>query len=295
MNHFAFLIAFALLLLAQPRPDTLPAQSQPTDTSTLTIADIVAQAAAHPDLVRAAAQTPDALPANSPARNYTLGFAEMHNRLQQSGIAALLDEPGSYTLFLPLDSAFQAPPDLVDFPGKLYDEAFLTLLLRYHILGQAVPGSIVGRSDRLHSLDNQDIIVRPDVNGVFMNNAMAQVVIADIPAANGVIHVINGLLVPPYQTTATDMRLAIRLTSLFRGPDNQTPAVPPLPPCKTVYFTQFANGYYEVFEIGGWVSFRDMIDVREDYQMPGGQPLLAECAPTPIPTATPTLTPTPAR
>jgi uncharacterized surface protein with fasciclin (FAS1) repeats len=287
MKYLSFLIAgTALALIANYRP-LLPTLSQPTDTSTLTISEIVALAAQNPEFLRSAAQSPDPLPADSPARGFSLAFAEMHARLSQTGSADLLSQPGSYTLFLPIDSAFQNPPDLVDFPGRLSDPTFATPLMRYHILGQSVPGSIVGRSDRLHSVDNLDIIVRPDRNGVFMNNAMAQVILADIPAANGVIHVVNGLLVPPYVPNGGDLRLAIRRTDIRRGPDNLAPASPPLAQCRTVYVTRFANGYYELRDIGGWVSFRDLIDVREDYQQPGGQPLLAECAPTATPTPRP--------
>ena len=130
----------------------------------------------------------------------------VHNTLQAaleaSGLDEVLAAPGDYTLFAPTDDAFAALPAgtldalLADPSGALTD------ILLYHVLGfSALSGSL---SDGLMvtTLQGQDVVVTINANGVFINDA--QVIIADIIADNGVVHVIDAVLIPEVPVGCTD-------------------------------------------------------------------------------------------
>jgi uncharacterized surface protein with fasciclin (FAS1) repeats len=112
-----------------------------------------------------------------------------------AGLAgALADENASLTLFAPTDAAFLAlPPGTIE---ELLDDPFglLTQVLLYHVVnGVALSGDLADGQE-ITTLLGQDIVVTINQNGVFINDA--QVTVADIIASNGVVHVIDAVLIP---------------------------------------------------------------------------------------------------
>ncbi len=138
-----------------------------------------------------------------------------HNTLEAAVIAAdlatTLSGPGPFTVFAPTDAAFEAlPMGTVD--ALLQDPSGdLTQILLYHVLSGQVLSSDLSNGQMATTINGKDINVTIDNGTVFINNA--QVTVADIPADNGVVHVINAVLLPP-RTTVVDV--------VVNSPDHNT-------------------------------------------------------------------------
>ena len=110
-------------------------------------------------------------------------------------LADTLSSDGPFTVFAPTDYAFAALPDgLVD--CLLLEENLepLTAILTYHVVDGEVMSTDL-TDGPVPTLQGEDIIVDL-TDGVVLNDS-ASVIIADVPASNGVIHAIDGVLVPP--------------------------------------------------------------------------------------------------
>jgi len=125
-----------------------------------------------------------------------------HNTLEAAVIAAdlagTLSGDGPFTVFAPTDAAFAALPDgtveaLLDDPM-----GSLTQILLYHVIGAEVLSSDLSDGMTATTINGKDVTVTINADGVFINDAM--VTVADIPADNGVVHVIDAVLLPPSQT-----------------------------------------------------------------------------------------------
>jgi len=128
--------------------------------------------------------------------------SEDHNTLEAAVLAAdlagALSGAGPFTVFAPTDAAFDALPEgtldaLLDDP-----EGALTNVLLYHVVEAEALSSSLSDGDVFTTMLGQDITVTIDGDGnVFINDA--QVITADVPADNGVVHVIDAVLVPEAQ------------------------------------------------------------------------------------------------
>lgn len=115
--------------------------------------------------------------------------------VKAAGLAETLQGAGPFTVFAPTDAAFaKLPAGTVD--ALLADTPKLASILTYHVVsGKVMAGDIVKSHGAMPTTVNGlplDIVVRD--GKVFVNGA--QVVTADIVASNGVIHVIDTVLLP---------------------------------------------------------------------------------------------------
>jgi len=138
-----------------------------------------------------------------------------HNTLETAVIAADLVEtlngPGPFTVFAPTDSAFNNLPDGV-LDALLNDpQGALTDVLLYHVLGAQVLSTDLTDGQTAEALNGDNITVTIDSNGVRINDAF--VTTADIVTDNGVVHVIDAVLIPPV-TTVVDV--------IVNSPDHDT-------------------------------------------------------------------------
>ncbi len=132
--------------------------------------------------------------------------SENHTTLEAAVIAAGLAEAlsgdGPFTVFAPTDAAFAALPEgtipalLADPTGALAD------ILKYHVLAGSVKSTDLSNEMTATTLLGKDITVTVNANGVFINNA--KVTVADIMTDNGVVHVIDAVLIPA-RTTVVDV------------------------------------------------------------------------------------------
>merc|ERR1712228_911141 len=104
---------------------------------------------------------------------------------------------GPFTVFAPTDGAFNNLPDgLVSCLLKDKNLDILKDILLYHVASGKVLSSNLERNQRIETLEGRTVKVRLPNNGnVFINDS--RVVTPDLEVANGVIHVINRVLVPP--------------------------------------------------------------------------------------------------
>jgi transforming growth factor-beta-induced protein len=120
-------------------------------------------------------------------------FTTLVAALTAADLAGTLSGDGPFTVFAPTDDAFAAlPAGTVE--GLLADIPALTDILLYHVVsGNVLAADVVGLSSA-PTLLGQDVSVRVENGNVFINES--QVVITDITGTNGVIHVIDAVLLP---------------------------------------------------------------------------------------------------
>jgi uncharacterized surface protein with fasciclin (FAS1) repeats len=121
-------------------------------------------------------------------------FTTLAAALEAAGLVATLEGPGPFTVFAPTDAAFaKLPAGTVE--ALLQDKAKLTAILTYHVVAGAVPASDVVKLNKATTLNGADVKITTMDGKVMVNNA--NVVKADIKATNGIIHVIDTVILPP--------------------------------------------------------------------------------------------------
>ena len=123
-------------------------------------------------------------------------FSLLESALVHAGLSGVLDEEGTYTVFAPNNAAFAAAGLDSEAKIKALPVSTLKNILLYHVLGQKVPASAIANASNtsVETLAKSNIFVTKNANGVFVNGAA--VTQADVMASNGVIHVINTVLMP---------------------------------------------------------------------------------------------------
>ncbi len=119
-------------------------------------------------------------------------FNTLAKALTAAGLIDTLKGPGPFTVFAPTDAAFaKIPADKLN--ALLADKAALTKVLTYHV----VPGTIMAAdvaTGAVKTVQGQALSVVASPSGVKINNA--NVVKTDVVAKNGVIHVIDTVVLP---------------------------------------------------------------------------------------------------
>lgn len=114
--------------------------------------------------------------------------------VKAAGLVDALSAAGPLTVLAPTDDAFKAlPAGLVDCLLLPANKAALTSILTYHVIEGAVMSTDL-KDGPVKTLQGEDVTVSL-TDGVKFNDAT--VVTADVKASNGVIHAIDGVLVPP--------------------------------------------------------------------------------------------------
>ena len=111
--------------------------------------------------------------------------------LKEAGLVDTLSGKGPFTVFAPTDAAFAKIPK-ADLDALLADKAKLTKVLTYHVVAGKVMAADV-KAGMVKTVEGGDLKVTT-TNGVKVNNA--KVTMTDIVASNGVIHVIDTVLMP---------------------------------------------------------------------------------------------------
>ena len=176
-SMFAVLLVIASLALAACAPAATPAPTatpipEPTATPEPMLSDIVDTAVAD-------------------GRFTTLVAA-----VQAAELVDTLKGEGPFTVFAPTDDAFAALPEgTLDSLLLPENKQALTDILLYHVVSGKVMAADVTALTSATTVLGKDVTVKVDMGNVYINDA--QVVITDIATSNGVIHVINAVLLPP--------------------------------------------------------------------------------------------------
>jgi uncharacterized surface protein with fasciclin (FAS1) repeats len=114
--------------------------------------------------------------------------------LKRAGLVATLQKPGPYTVFAPTDAAFnKVPKATID--ALLKDKAKLKAVLLYHVVAGKITAAKVVKLRSAKTANGASVRIRVSGSNVFVNGA--KVTKPDVTATNGVIHVVNRVLIPP--------------------------------------------------------------------------------------------------
>jgi uncharacterized surface protein with fasciclin (FAS1) repeats len=165
----AALIAVSLVLVACG--DDKDDAATETTAAVAEVGDIVAVASANPD------------------------FKTLVAAVGAAGLVETLQGPGPFTVFAPTDAAFAAlPAGLVDKLLLPENKDVLVQILTYHVVAGKVMAADVTAGD-VASVEGSNITITVD-GGVKLNGS-ANVDATDVAASNGVIHVIDAVILPP--------------------------------------------------------------------------------------------------
>jgi transforming growth factor-beta-induced protein len=172
LSFFALLLAFAMIVAA--------CSSDSEETTTTTAAPAEGQSVL--DLAIEAGQ-----------------FSTLIAAIDAAGLSETLQGEGPFTVFAPTDAAFEAAFEALGITAEelLADTETLTAILTYHVLGQEADSQLVATLDgsSVETLNGQSVDIAV-VDGQVMVN-QATVVSADLAADNGIVHVIDAVLLPP--------------------------------------------------------------------------------------------------
>ena len=132
------------------------------------------------------------------------GFNTLVAALSAADLVETLSGDGAFTVFAPTDDAFAALPEGM-LEGLLADTESLTQILLYHVVGDVVMADTVVTLDEAETLEGSKVDIEVVDGKVFVNDS--QVTSTDIEASNGVIHVIDKVLVPGMDETGNNKKL----------------------------------------------------------------------------------------
>jgi uncharacterized surface protein with fasciclin (FAS1) repeats len=161
----------------------------------------VAGAAACPIVATAGSATAAAPPADAAASKTIVGvaagdpqFSTLVKLVKSAGLAGTLSK-GSYTVFAPTNAAFAKVPKST-LAALAKDKAMLTAVLTYHVVKGKVPASKVVTLKSAKTVNGASVKISVKGGKVYLNGS-TRVTKTDIKASNGIIHVINKVLLPP--------------------------------------------------------------------------------------------------
>lgn len=147
------------------------------------------------------------MPPSSPSKAATdAGFSVLVAALQKADLVATLDGLADVTVFAPTDAAF-ADANITSVDGFTKDA--LADILKYHLLGSRVFSTDLANGEQ-ETVQGASVTINVD-GGVKVNTATVQ--IADILVSNGVVHVIDKVLMPPAPNMNTTTTMAPDVTT----------------------------------------------------------------------------------
>jgi uncharacterized surface protein with fasciclin (FAS1) repeats len=121
-------------------------------------------------------------------------FSTLAAALGAAGLIETLKGEGPFTVFAPTDEAFsKIPPETLSDLLQPENKAKLTAILTYHVISGRMYGLAIANMDSATTLQGQPLQFSKR-DGVKVNDAT--VVVADVEATNGVIHIIDSVLLP---------------------------------------------------------------------------------------------------
>ncbi len=122
-------------------------------------------------------------------------FTTLAAALQAAGLVDTLKGDGPFTVFAPTDEAFaKLPAGTVETLLKPENRDQLIDILTYHVVAGEVKAEQVVKLDSAQTVEGNAVAIKVDHGKVYVDNA--QVVMTDIEASNGVIHVIDSVILP---------------------------------------------------------------------------------------------------
>ena len=122
-------------------------------------------------------------------------FKTLAAALGAAGLVATVSGPGPFTVFAPTDAAFaKLPAGTLENLLKPENKDELTSILTYHVVAGKVMAADVVKLSQAKTVNGKMLMVKVDGGNVMINDA--KVTSTDIAASNGVIHVIDSVVLP---------------------------------------------------------------------------------------------------
>ncbi|MEM6434256.1 MAG: fasciclin domain-containing protein [Cyanobacteria bacterium P01_D01_bin.115] len=151
-------------------------------------------------------------------------FSTLVAAVEAAGLVDALKSEGPFTVLAPTNDAFAALPDgVLDALLLPENEDLLTEILTYHVIPGEVPSADI-TTGPVPTLNGDDVMVTADNDMIMADDAM--VVAADVPASNGIIHVLDAVLVPDDVAEELGARLAAAEEVEEPAPAEPAPAEP---------------------------------------------------------------------
>merc|ERR1711966_320054 len=135
--------------------------------------------------------------------------------VKAGGLVDTLSGTGPFTVFAPTNEAFaKLPKGTLDFLLKPENKAKLVDILTYHVASGSVHAADLKNGEKIKTVEGKQVEARIFGNGkyVYINNA--RVTTADVDASNGVVHIIDSVLIPPaMQAQITASQNIVQLAS----------------------------------------------------------------------------------
>jgi uncharacterized surface protein with fasciclin (FAS1) repeats len=181
----------ALSACGQPSVDnTIAPQTAATPANVPTAAPPIAQTPTTPTASKNLAQLAQSASTQG-------SFTTLSRAVQAADLTKQMAEQGPYTVFAPTDAAFAAlPKGTVDNLLKPENKQQLVKLLGYH----AIPGQVTSSqltSGQVKTVEGSPVTLKVNTNTSTVTVNGAKVIQADIPASNGVVHVVDKVILPP--------------------------------------------------------------------------------------------------
>jgi uncharacterized surface protein with fasciclin (FAS1) repeats len=123
-------------------------------------------------------------------------LATLVQAVQAADLVDTLNSEGPFTIFAPANCAFEDIPE-DDLNALLEDTDALTNVLTYHVVqGEALSAEDLAGMDSVTTVQGEDITLEAEGDTLDVNDGQASVVVADVQVDNGVVHVIDGVLMP---------------------------------------------------------------------------------------------------
>jgi uncharacterized surface protein with fasciclin (FAS1) repeats len=122
-------------------------------------------------------------------------FNTLAAALTAADLVVTLQGPGPFTVLAPTDEAFAKIPE-ADLQALLANKEELTKVLTYHVISGNVPASQVTTLTEASTVEGRKVTIAV-VDGKVVLNGTSNVIATDVLASNGVIHVIDTVLMPP--------------------------------------------------------------------------------------------------
>jgi uncharacterized surface protein with fasciclin (FAS1) repeats len=121
-------------------------------------------------------------------------FTTLVSLVKKAGLASALSGKGPFTVFAPTDAAFaKVPKATLDALAR--NKAQLKAVLLYHVVSGKLTASKVVKLKTAKTLQGKPVRIRVNGGNVFVGGA--KVTTPDVMASNGVVHVVNKVLLPP--------------------------------------------------------------------------------------------------
>ena len=165
-------------------------------------------ATATPTATGTATVTPGATPTGGADGEQTIvqlaqanpNLSTLVTAVQEAGLVDTLNGPGPFTVFAPTNEAFDAlPPGTLD--ALLQDREQLTSVLTYHVAAGRFTSDNLTATRVVRTVQGENVNVTAETGRVRVDGAM--VTQADIQGSNGVIHIIDAVMLPPTGENAT--------------------------------------------------------------------------------------------